>query len=168
MTLSMPVKIVGLAGALCALGLVGVVLLLAGKGHSTTPAQAQQQSHRPVVRSHAAPHPVRAAPTLSPGLPAPLRRALLRSHVAVAVLFAPGIAADTDVVAAAREGAHATGVGFAALDVASPAVANALHGWLPAASDPAVLVVKRPGQVVAELDGWSDSTMVAEAVANTR
>jgi hypothetical protein len=160
---STPIKIAGLAGLVCALALAAFALLAAGRHHSE-PAAVRPVIHRP----HAPARPARPTVQLVAGLPAPLRAPLRSSRTVVAVVYAPGIAADADVVAAAREGARAAGARFVALDVASAGVANALHGWQPTASDPAVLVVQRPGRVVAELDGWSDSTMVAELIANAR
>jgi len=160
---STPIKIAAIGGLVCALALAAVALLAAGR-HKSEPVAIRPTIHRP----HAATRTARPAVHLVAGLPATLRTALHTSRTAVAVVYAPGIAADADVVTAARQGAHAAGVRFVALNVASRSVANALYGWQSTVSDPAVLVVRRPGRVVAELDGWSDSTMVAEAVANTR
>jgi hypothetical protein len=86
----------------------------------------------------------------------------------VAAVVARGIQADADVLAAARQGAQRSGAAFASLDVASARTARALSRWQSGASDPAVLVVRRPGRVVGEIDGWSDATMVAELVASAR
>jgi hypothetical protein len=159
---STPVRIAALGGLVCALALAAFALLAAGRHHAE-PAIVRPAIHRP----HTGKTP-RPAVQLVKGLPIPLRTALRAGRTAVAVVFAPGIAADSDVVAAARRGAHAAGLRLVALNVSSRSIANALHSWHAAASDPAVLVVQRPGRVVAELDGWSDATMVAEAVANVR
>jgi hypothetical protein len=162
MTLSTPVKIVALAGLCCALGLAGLLALAASRHHGAAqPATAQQP-----------PAPHRATPkpklVLAPGRPAPLHRALEHSRTVVAVLYAPHVKRDIDVLAAGLQGAHDAHVGFAALDVSRRSVALALATWQPQAADPAVLIVRRPGRVVTELDGWSDRAMVAQAAADAR
>lgn len=160
-TLSLPVRIVALVGLLCALALGGFLALSASRHHTETPSVAPVVHHAPTPR----PAPPKPALHLDPRLPAPLHRALEHSRTVVAVLYAPHVAADSPVLAAARHGARDARVGFAALDVSRNAVASKLATWLPDAADPAVLVVRRPGNVVTELDGWSDRTMVAQAAA---
>jgi hypothetical protein len=163
-TLSTPIKVVALAGLACILAL-GAFLALATLHHRDA-----AQTVAPVVVHHETPAP-RPAPhrlVLSPGLPAPIHRALERSRVAVGVLYAPGIAGDHDTVAAARKGAHAAGVPFVALDVSRAAIAQKTAFWLPGVGDPAVVVVERPGRVVSTIQGWTDEIAVAQAAANAR
>jgi hypothetical protein len=162
MTLSTPVKVVALAGLACALALAGALALVAAHRHGTAqPATVLQ----PAAPHHVAPKP---RIVLTPGLPAPLHRALEQSRTVVAVLYAPHVKRDVDVLAAALQGSHDARVGFAALNVSRRSVALALATWHPQAADPAVLVVRRPGTVVTELDGWSDRTMVAQAAADAK
>ena len=105
---------------------------------------------------------------LDPALPVPVRNALMHSRTVVAVVYAPGDRADKAVVAAARKGAGMAGVGFVALNVRSEKVAGATAAWMHHVSEPAVVVVGRPGKIVAEIDGYVDSTMVAQAVVDAR
>lgn len=164
MTLSTPIKVVALAGLVCILALGGLLALAAARHRAATARVT------PVVTRRPAPTPKPAAPklVLLPGLPAPVHRALETSREAVVVLYAPHIAGDADTVAAARQGARAVGVPFVALDVSREAIAVRTAAWRPGVADPAVLVVRRPGAVVTELDGWSDAAMVAQAAANAR
>lgn len=163
MTLSAPVRIVALAGLCCALALAGL-LALATARHHHAPSQPATLARQPA--------PQRVAPkprvVLDAGLPASLHRALEQSRTVVAVLYAPHVRRDVDVLAAALQGSRDARVGFAALDVSRRPVALALATWQPQAADPAVLVVRRPGVVVTELDGWSDRAMVAQAAVNGR
>jgi hypothetical protein len=162
MTLSTPVKIVALAGLACALALAGALALVAAHHHATS--QRATVLHPPAPR-HVAPKPKLV---LAAGLPAPLHRALEQSRTVVAVLYASHVKRDVEVLAAGLQGAHDARVGFAALNVSRRSVALALATWRPQTSDPAVLVVRRPGTVVTELDGWSDRAMVAQAAADAR
>jgi hypothetical protein len=104
---------------------------------------------------------------LDPNLPAPLRKALSHSRVVVAVLYAPDIPGDSDAVNEARKGAKAAHVGFTVLNVRNEAVARAVARQVQGASDPAVLVVRRPGTVALKIDGFVDAAAVAQAAANT-
>jgi hypothetical protein len=163
-TLSLPVRIVALVGLLVALALGGVLALSASRHDAATEPVVPVVHHATTPR----PAPPKPALHLDPRLPAPLRHALEHSRTVVAVLYAPHVAADTPVLAAARDGARDARVGFAAIDVSRDAVASKLAAWLPEAADPAVLVVHRPGRVVTVLDGWSDRTMVTQAAAAAR
>jgi hypothetical protein len=78
-------------------------------------------------------------------------------------LYAPNIAAEAGSVDAARAGAKAVGVGFAALDVRDPRTAEAVASAFPGVGDPSVLIVRRSGKIVLELDGVEDATTVAQA-----
>ncbi|HZT91631.1 MAG TPA: hypothetical protein VFA05_06295 [Gaiellaceae bacterium] len=116
----------------------------------------------------AAGHHIRAgatAPAVDPTLPAPLRRALARHGVVVAVLYAPG---DEGAVATARAGAASAHAGFATLDVRDEAVARAVALKLTGETDPSVLVVTRPGKIALVLSGYAGADVVAQAAAAAR
>ena len=110
-----------------------------------------------------------AAPKLKldPTLPAPLRKALSQSRVVVAVLYAADVPGDSEAVSEARKGAQAAHVGFTILNVRNEAIARAVARQVQGASDPAVLVVRRPGTVALKIDGFVDAAAVAQAAANT-
>jgi hypothetical protein len=104
---------------------------------------------------------------LDPTLPAPLRKALSQSRIVVAVLYAPDVPGDNEAVSEARKGAQAAHVGFTMLNVRNEAIARAVARQVQGASDPAVLVVRRPGTVALKIDGFVDAAAVAQAAANT-
>jgi hypothetical protein len=110
----------------------------------------------------------RPAVQLDTSLPSPLRHALLRSRTVVAVVYAAGDPADAAVLGEARQGAKDTHVGFVVLNVANDKVAGETATWLNHVVEPAVVIVSRPGTISSELDGYADSTMVAQAVVDSR
>jgi hypothetical protein len=112
-------------------------------------------------------HPAAPKVKLDPTLPAPLRKALSQSRVVVAVLYAPDVPGDSEAVSEARKGAQAAHVGFTILNVRNEAIARAVARQVQGASDPAVLVVRRPGIVALKIDGFVDAAAVAQAAANT-
>jgi hypothetical protein len=126
---------------------------------------AKPAKTKPAKAKHVRP----AAPKLNldPTLPGPLRQALSHSRVVVAVLYAPDVPGDSDAVSEARKGAQAAHVGFAVLNVRNEAIARAVARQVQGASDPAVLVVRRPGTVALKIDGFVDAAAVAQAAANT-
>ena len=168
--LSLQIKILALVGLLLAAGAAGTLVLAHNRSAShpvltavTRPAHAQATTHRPATVAHAA-----SAPLLDPSLPTPLRQALARSRMVVAVVYAPGDPADAEVLAQARQGAASAHVGFAALNIRDDKIAGATAAWMKNVFEPAVIVVTRTGQISAELDGYADSTMIAQAVLDAR
>src|SRR5579884_1872175 len=130
--------------------------------------QARRLAPTTAGRVAAAGHHIRAgatAPAVDPTLPAPLRRALARHGVVVAVLYAPG---DEGAVATARAGAASAHAGFATLDVRDEAVARAVALKLTGETDPSVLVVTRPGKIALVLSGYAGADVVAQAAAAAR
>lgn len=171
MTISPPVRILALVGILAALG-IGLFTVLALDHKSAAPTTVSTPLH---VVHHTTTVPVThtvrprvVAPAVDQGLPQALRQALVASPVAVAVLYAPDVTAEAGSVNAARAGAQAAGVGFAALDVRDPRTAEAVANAFPGVGDPAVLIVRRSGTVVLELDGVEDATTVAQAALQGR
>jgi hypothetical protein len=123
------------------------------------------KSAKPVKAKHA--HPAAPKLNLDPTLPAPLRKALSHSRIVVAVLYAPDVPGDSEAVSEARKGAHDAHVGFTMLNVRNEAIARGVARQIQGASDPAVLVVRRPGTVALKIDGFVDAAAVAQAAANT-
>jgi hypothetical protein len=164
-SLSRQTKIIALAGLALLLGIAGLGSFVLAR---------QKVAAQPVVVTHHDAKPVQEArthgsrPRIDAALPATLRAALARSATVVAVLDAPGIAGDAGAVKAARTGAKAAHVGFAVLNVRNEATAAALAQQAPGATDPAVLVVRRPGTIAVELDGYADSETVAQAAVDAR
>jgi hypothetical protein len=161
--------VVALAG-LAALGLTAFTL---GIGRPSGASEASVVAIKPLhpVRKPAthATAPKKVAPksiALAPGL-APEVAAALRSHdVVVVSLFDPQARVDQISLAEASAGAKAAHAGFVALDVLRQGQGDPLLKQLGVLPDPAVLVYRRPGDIVARFDGFADRDTVAQAVAN--
>ena len=100
------------------------------------------------------------------GLPVVLVAALERDPVVVVALYDPQSRVDGISLAEARAGAAAAHVGFVPLDVLDARQAGPLMKLLGVLPDPAVLVYRRPGELVARFDGFVDRDTVAQAVTN--
>jgi hypothetical protein len=134
--------------------------------HATAPtkvAPTKPAPKKPAPKKPArAPKPVELLPGLTPEV-----AAALRTHdVVVVSLFDPQARVDQISLAEASAGAKAAHAGFVPLDVLRQGQAGALVRQLGVLPDPAVLVYRRPGDIVARFDGFADRDTVAQAVAN--
>jgi thiol:disulfide interchange protein len=98
-------------------------------------------------------------------LPAPILEALKASRVVVVALYDPKAKIDNTAVAEASAGAQLAGTTFVQVDVTSNQVdsLNARYGVI---QDPAVLVLRPPGDLVVRIDGFADRDTVAQAATN--
>jgi len=172
MTLTPPIRVAALVGALVATGLVAFVFVI-GRGasgtDSSTPTQsatkpATRTTPAKAARTRAATH--RAAVTKS-GFPAPVDRALRLRGVAIVAVYMPQAAVDAAVLKEARAAAVKSRAGYVAISALNERLVQQLvakTGVLPA---PAVLVVKRTGVVTATLS-VTDRDTIAQAVAQAR
>jgi len=103
---------------------------------------------------------------LLPGLPAGVAHALRYSKVAVVSLYIGQAAGDRAVVAEVRKGARSVGAGFVAINVGSDKQAKSVSSFAGNASAPTMLVVRRPGKIVAQFSGPVESAVVAQAAHN--
>ena len=165
MTASLPnTRLLAVLGAL--LAFVGVLLiarpLVMGDDDSAAPAAT------PNTITRSTPPPAAAAPRirLLPGIPGPIARELRYKNVVVVSLYGAKAPVDRKALAHARVGAKKTGAGFVAFNVFDERKANALVKFLGTADSPAVLVVRRPGTVVTQIDGFVDAEIVAQAAQN--
>jgi hypothetical protein len=165
--LSTPIKIVALVGLLFAAGAAATMLLLRGHSTSQPETAATTPTH---VRTPAHSHPATAhAPRFATGLPTALVAPLTRSKVVVAVVYAKGDPVASYLLAQARAGASLARAKLVILNVANDKVASQTATWMNSnVVDPAVLVVRRPGTIAVELDGYADKLAVAQAVVNSR
>jgi hypothetical protein len=169
-------RIVAALGGVAALGLAAFMLTLgrpAGASQaSLTPIKLLHPVRKPgthgtlksktLQRRKATPKPV----VLLPGM-APEVAAALRGHEVVVVsLFDPQARVDQISVAEASAGAKTAHAGFVPLDVLRQGQGGPLVKQLGVLPDPAVLVYRRPGDLVARFDGFADRDTVAQAVAN--
>jgi hypothetical protein len=127
--------------------------------HSTAPKKAAPKKPAP---KKPAPKPVALLPGLTPEIAAALRE----HDVVVVSLFDPQARVDQISLAEASAGAKAAQAGFVPLDVLRQGQAGALVRQLGVLPDPAVLVYRRPGDIVARFDGFADRDTVAQAAAN--
>ena len=100
------------------------------------------------------------------GLPAVLAAALARNGVVVVALYAPKVELDATAMREARAGAAAAGVGFVAFNVMKESQSRVLTKLLGVLEDPAVLVFRRPGEVVHRFSGFTDMQTVQQAARN--
>lgn len=163
-------RLVVVLGVAAALGLA--VFMLTRTNASSDQTTVVTPSHAQTAKpTHARPTGQKAVPAtpavkLNPGLPVNLARALQHERVVVAAVWAPN-AGDKEALAEARAGAHAVGAGFVVLNVLEERKAKALEKLAGPISDPSVLVFKRPGTIAVRLEGFADTTTVAQAAQNT-
>src|SRR5256714_10509991 len=119
------------------------------------------------ARTHAAApkKPARKPIELLPGLIPEVATALRSHEVVVVSLFDPQARVDRISLAEASAGAKAAHAGFVPLDVLRQGQAGPLVRQLGVLPDPAVLVYRRAGDIVAPFDGFADRDTVAPAAA---
>jgi hypothetical protein len=184
--------VVALAGV-AALGLAAFMLMgrPSGAGQaSVAPIKPLHPVRKPgthgtlrgtLVKTHAKPRVVAAKPkvapakpkkvtpepvVLLPGLPAEVAAALRTHDLVVVSLYDPQARVDQISLAEASAGAKAAHAAFVPLNVLGQRQAGPLVRQLGVLPDPAVLVYRRPGDLVARFDGFADRETVAQAVAN--
>jgi hypothetical protein len=159
--------IVGVAVLALAALFVARPILLEDSGSEATPAPATTTPARttpaPSTSTAKASQP---KVVLLPGLPTRIANKLHQSRVVVVSVYAGTDAGDRAAVAEARRGAREAGVSFAALNVLDEKVAREVQPFLGTASPPVLVVVKRPGKIVARFNGSVDQTVVAQAATN--
>jgi hypothetical protein len=113
----------------------------------------------------ASPPPPAAPKTATAGLPAEVARQLAANHVVVVSLFAPKAKIDATAMREASAGAALAGAAFVGVDVTGSEIdgLNRRYGVL---QDPAVLVLRPPGDLIVRIDGFADRDTVAQAAAN--
>ena len=77
-------------------------------------------------------------------------------------------ASDRAALSQAQVGAKAAGVAFAKLNVLDEKAASQLQAYGGTMTTPTVLVIRRPGKIVAKFESLVDSAVVAQAAHNAR
>jgi hypothetical protein len=181
MTLSPPIRIFAFVGVLAAVGLAAFFVVAgrsAGEGDgvatpaATAPAKAAPAAKTPATPATrtkpATPRPARAVAALPPsGFPRPVHRKLRANRVAIVVVYTPGAAVDSVVRAEARAAARTSKTAIVHVSALSERLVTPLVAKTGVLPNPAVLVVKRSGDVVATL-GVTDRGTIAQAVAQAR
>jgi hypothetical protein len=171
--ISPPVRVAALVGALVVTGLLAFVFLfsrgIVGGEPETTATPIVQPTQKPAARAKPVQKPAvpRAKPRVPSGFPAKIDNALRYGRVVVVSVSVPGAAVDAVVRREARMAATASRAKLVTLSAANERAMSGLvakTGVLPA---PAVVVVKRPGVVVATFS-VTDAASISQAVAQAR
>ncbi|HYZ78080.1 MAG TPA: hypothetical protein VE596_11975 [Gaiellaceae bacterium] len=177
------IRLVALLGGLAALGLAAFMLTLgrSSPGGATAASVGTIKPLHPVRKlgTHGTvqraagkaapkskPKPAVRRVTLLPGLPSNLAQSLRKHDLVVVGLFDPQARVDRITLAEASAAAEVTRAGFVPLNVLDQRQAGPLVRELGVLPDPAVLVYRRPGKLVARFDGFADRDTVAQAVTN--
>jgi thiol:disulfide interchange protein len=142
------------------------------KGHSATKAAAKPVG-RAAAKPASTPKPAarHARPSVAPALPArdrlpaAIQQALSANRVVVVALYDPRAKIDDTALREATAGAQLARTAFVPVDVTKNEVdsLNARYGVI---QDPAVLVLRPPGDLIVRIDGFADRDTVAQAAAN--
>ena len=173
-TISPPIRVAAFVGIIAAAGL-GLSLYLFGRSvdPATLPPPPAHVTRNVSVKpahtrqTHRAKRRARHFATPASGFPIAVDRAFRTHRVVVLVVYMPGAAVDAVVRKEARAAAVATGAGYVPVSALNNAQATEVlvkTGVLP---DPAVVVIRRPGRVVATL-GVTDRETVMQAVAQAK
>lgn len=178
------VKVIGLVVGLAVLALGAGFFLMSGGQSSSQAAEhtviplsqrpgakvkKKQKQSRPAGKPAAKPKPKPVAPkpaATEDGLPSVLSTALARNRVVVVSLYVPDVELDDLAMQEARAGAAAAGAGFVALNVLNEGQSRPLAKELGVLEDPAVLVFRRPGELVVRFSGFADKQTVLQAARN--
>ena len=96
-----------------------------------------------------------------------MAHALRNSKVVIVAVYAHNGNGDMGALAEARAGAKSGHAGFAAVNALDEKLARSLNAFGgTSVSPPAVLVVKRPGKIVNQFDGFTERALVAQAAMN--
>ena len=130
-------------------------------------AQSSKRTTTPKTKTppKATPKTKAAAPSPSDQLPAPIRRALDEQRVVVVALYDPTAKIDGTALREAKAGARLAGTSFVPVDVRTHGV-DALNARYGVIQDPALLVLRPPGDLVVRIDGFADRDTVAQAAVD--
>lgn len=153
--------------------LVGLLVarpLLSGSSDDTAasavPAQPTQAA--PAAPTSTPATPAKPKVVLLAGLPHSIASRLMHSRVTVVSVYSGTAASDHASLAQARAGAKAAGVPFVAINVLNEKAARQLQAFGGTMTTPTVLVVKRPGKIVAKFESVVDDAVVQQAAHNAR
>jgi hypothetical protein len=181
-------KVIGLVVGIAVVALAAGFFLLSG-GQSTSSAASthtviplSQRTHarkakakakhvkpvaKPVAKPKPKPKPAKPpAATSQNGLPLALNAALARNRIVVVSLYAPKVELDDMALQEAKAGAAEAGAGFVSVNVLSEVQSRQLTKQLGVLEDPAVLVFKRPGDLVTRFSGFADKQTILQAARN--
>jgi hypothetical protein len=172
MTAAIPIpnRVLALLG-IAVLVLVGLLVarpLLTSSDDSTAPSAASPTHVTQAAPTAPAAKPAVPKVVLVPGIPHVIAAKLMHSRVTVVSVYSGTSASDRAALAQARDGARAAGVAFARLNVLDDKAASQLQAFGGTMTTPTVLVVRRPGKIVAKFESLVDSAVVEQAAHNAR
>ena len=161
------IAVVALVAAFVALMVVRVGVF-GGSSDSTSAATPVAPSTPSTTPAKTFTKPAATTPkvVLLPGLPASVAHALRYSKVAVVSLYVGQAQGDRAVVTEVRKGARSVGAGFVAINVGNDKQAESVTSFAGSVSAPTMLVVRRPGKIVAQFSGPVESAVIAQAAHN--
>ena len=161
------IGIVALTAAFAALMLVRSGVLGGSSPESAAPVAAPAATPAsPATKATTPATKQKPKLTLLTGLPQPVAHALRYSRVVVVSLYSGPAKSDRPSVTEARMGARNAGAGFVAMNLIDNRKAAALAPFVGSVSSPTMIVVRRPGRIVARFEGTVDSAIVAQAAHN--
>jgi hypothetical protein len=177
-TISPPIRVAAYVGIVAAAA-IGLGLFLLGR--TTDPATlppppthvARHVSVKPTHTTRPGPvtHAAKAKPTrfatAPSGFPRAVDRAFRTHRVVVLVVYMPDAGVDAVVRKEARAAASASRAGYVQVSALNNALATEVLAKTGVLEDPAVVVIRKPGVVVATL-GVTDRETVEQAVAQAR
>jgi hypothetical protein len=172
LTVHPPARVAALVGALVLTGVAAVVFLLArgalAEESATTSAPATRTAPKPAATPPTKPRAAKPRPARVPsGFPPRIDHALRYSRVVVVSVAMPGAPVDAIVRREARAAARAGRAGFVAISALNERAVAGLMAKAGVLPDPAVVVVRRPGDVAATFS-VTDAGTIQQAVAQAR
>jgi hypothetical protein len=173
LTFSPPTRQTALIGALVLTALAAVVFMLGrgaltGDGASATTSAPLVHTPRGTQKpAQSKTYTAKPKPHVASGFPPRIDHALRYSRIVVVSVSMPGAAVDKVVRSEARAAAKATHVAFVPVSALNERAVSGLMAKTGVLPDPAVIVVKRPGVVVATFS-VTDAGTIAQAVAGAR
>jgi hypothetical protein len=154
----------------------GAALMVLGRQSVSEASPVKPKPPAATVKPQPAARPAAKAPSARSGggnsaaasadqLPASIQQALAANQVVVVSLFDPDAKIDDTAMREAAAGALATGATFVSIDVTRDELGS-LNARYGVTHDPAVLVLRPPGDLVVRIDGFADRDTVAQAAAN--
>ncbi len=171
-TVGNPVRLIALI-AVCAVA-GGALFIMRGVGGGNTETAAPPTTNTPRTQttpkgSVPAPKPAATDDGIAAnGLPSKVAAALRKHRVVVVSVIAPNAQVDDLAVREARAGAKDVGAGFVVVNAYRQREIAPFEAKVVFRASPAVVVMRRPDQVIATVPGFADRASVAQAATNAR
>jgi hypothetical protein len=156
-------RLLALVGVIVAAAGAAAMLMLSGSHNSTGRAALPPSLLNRPANASRTPGPTN--PATASDLPASISSQLSAGRVVVVSLYTPKAAIDATAMKEAAAGAAIANAAFLAVDVNGSDV-DALNRRYGVIQDPAVLVLRPPGDLIVRIDGFADRDTVAQAAAN--